>query len=253
MRVLSSLVIAFTCFSSIPLPQVEWSKDNMRYMMCFFPLVGVVVGLCLWLWTQLCQVLGFGPAGLGVGLALLPVVVSGGIHMDGFADVVDAQASHAEPERKRQILKDPHAGAFAAIGVACYLVAYFAFACEFDPRFILPLACAPVLSRSLSGIATVVFPLSSGKGSMFADEHTSANRSVVAVLVVVAFGVACAMVALGGVVGAVAVAAALASWGFIYVFSKSQFGGMNGDLAGFFLQIAELAMLVAIVFAGKVV
>ena len=35
--------------------------------------------------------IGFGPTLFGAGLALLPIAVSGGIHMDGFCDVVDAQ------------------------------------------------------------------------------------------------------------------------------------------------------------------
>ena len=114
MDVLRSLVIAFACFSKIPMPRVDWREQSMRYCMCFFPLIGLVIGLCLWVWAWLCGALGFGSVLRGAGIALLPLAVTGGIHMDGFADVVDAQSSHAEPDRKRQILKDPHTGAWAA-------------------------------------------------------------------------------------------------------------------------------------------
>ena len=31
-------------YSKIPMPQSEWTKENMRYVMCFFPLIGVVIG-----------------------------------------------------------------------------------------------------------------------------------------------------------------------------------------------------------------
>ena len=32
-------------YSKIPMPRVEWNEKNMKYAMCFFPLVGVVTGL----------------------------------------------------------------------------------------------------------------------------------------------------------------------------------------------------------------
>ena len=61
MNVLRSIVIAFSSFSAIPMPQVEWDEANMRYMMAAFPLIGVVIGLLIWLWSLLCGVLNFGP------------------------------------------------------------------------------------------------------------------------------------------------------------------------------------------------
>ena len=113
MNILRSIVMAFCMFSRIPMPTVEWKNENMRYMLCAFPLVGAVIGLVLWLWQLLAAALGFGPLLWAAGLTLLPVAVTGGIHMDGFCDVSDALASHAPAEKKRAILKDSHTGAFA--------------------------------------------------------------------------------------------------------------------------------------------
>ena len=130
MSVLRSLVIAFACFSKLPMPRVDWEPRAMRYSMCFFPLIGLVIGLIIWGWLALAAWLDLGVLLRATGVLLVSLAVTGGIHMDGFADVVDAQSSHAEPERKRQILKDPHTGAFAIIGVAAYLLAYVALASE---------------------------------------------------------------------------------------------------------------------------
>ena len=55
MRVIRSFVIAFATYSRIPMPQVEWSEENRKYAMCFFPLIGAVVGGALWLWLLLCD------------------------------------------------------------------------------------------------------------------------------------------------------------------------------------------------------
>ena len=115
MRVIRSLCIAFSTYSRIPAPQVEWSDENRKYSMCFFPLIGAVIGLLLWGWLWLCEALAIGPVLKGAAGALLPVLVTGGIHMDGFMDTSDALASWQSRERRLEILKDSHVGAFAVL------------------------------------------------------------------------------------------------------------------------------------------
>ena len=253
-NVLQGLLLALSSFSKIPMPQIEWREENMRYMMCFFPVVGLAIGLVLALWTWLTQAVGFGPVLFGAGVALLPIAVSGGIHLDGFCDVVDAQSSHAEPARKREILKDPHSGAFAAIAVAAYIVAYAAVAGELTVswRVAVLLTMMHVASRCMSGIATVAFPTSSSKGmlSMF---HESARGKQILLILAIEL-VICGVVTMTTCLPAgIMLLVGLACLALLHPFAKSQFGGMSGDLAGFFLQTAELAMLVAIVVVTKVV
>ena len=109
-------------YSALPMPQFAWDQRNMRCAMAAFPLVGVFCGAAVWLWAWLCGVLEFGPVLTGAGIALAPVVITGGIHLDGFCDTVDALASHQDRKRKLEILKDSHCGAFAVIATASYLV-----------------------------------------------------------------------------------------------------------------------------------
>ena len=45
MRFFESLAIGVSMYSKIPMPRVEWNEKNMKYAMCFFPLVGVVTGI----------------------------------------------------------------------------------------------------------------------------------------------------------------------------------------------------------------
>ena len=98
MSILRSIVIAFALFSKIPMPRVEWTKANMQYMLCAFPFVGMVIGLIFVGWMWLCNVLTIGTILFAAGLTLIPIAITGGIHLDGFCDTVDALASHAEPE-----------------------------------------------------------------------------------------------------------------------------------------------------------
>ena len=66
----------------------------------------------------------------------MPVAVTGGIHLDGYADTSDALSSYGDREKKLEILKDSHCGAFAVIRLCSYFVAYFGLcgSVQFTPR-----------------------------------------------------------------------------------------------------------------------
>ena len=120
---LNSLWIAFRTYSRIPVPEAEWTEDNMKYAMCFFPLVGVVIGGAEFLWMFLAGLLDC-PMILRAAIAsLLPLLITGAIHMDGFMDTADALSSHKDRETMLQILKDSHTGAFAVICAGMWMLA----------------------------------------------------------------------------------------------------------------------------------
>ena len=122
MIVLQTIAVAFAMFSAIPVPQFDWNEKNMRYAMCAFPLIGVVIGAA---WC-VCGALPLPGLAKAAGFALVPVWVTGGIHLDGYADTCDALSSYGDREKKLEILKDPHCGAFAVIRLCSYFLAYFA-------------------------------------------------------------------------------------------------------------------------------
>ena len=132
MTVLQTIAVAFAMFSAVPVPQFDWNKKNMRYSLCAFPLVGVLCGV---LWC-VCASLPLPAMVRAAGFCLIPVWVTGGIHLDGYADTCDALCSYGDTKKKLDILKDPHCGAFAVIRLCSYFVAYFALCCcvQFTPQ-----------------------------------------------------------------------------------------------------------------------
>ena len=123
MWLLNAMIIAIAMYSKIPMPRVDWNEKNMRYAMCFFPLVGVIIGVWEMVAGNLITVWkGEGTFFYAVVLTLIPVFITGGIHLDGFADTMDAKSSYGDREKKLQILKDPHTGAFAIISLCCYFL-----------------------------------------------------------------------------------------------------------------------------------
>ena len=249
--VLGAVAIAFSMFSALPVPQVPWDQRNMRWMLAAFPLVGLAVGGSCWAWNTLCGALALPEVLRGAGLCLLPVLVTGGVHLDGYADTWDALASRASPERRQEILKDPRMGAFAGIHLCSYFLASFALWTalpRYDgPAFLL----AFCLSRSLSGLAIAVFPLARDTGLAHAFAAAADRRRLRALLAVLSALLA-ALLCLRGGLGAAMAAAALAVFLFYRRMARRDFGGVSGDLAGWFLQTAELWMLGALVLGQYV-
>ena len=178
------------------------------------------------------------------GLCLLPVLLTGGIHLDGYADTCDALASHGSIEKKQQILKDPHLGAFAAIRLCCWFLASFALCCslpELSLGALLGLFC---LSRSLSGLALTLFPLREGSGLARSFAEGADKRTVRMVLAALALVSVLLLILSGQVVSLLAAGFVLLRYRRLCV---RDFGGLSGDLAGWFLQTAELWMLAGMV------
>ena len=139
MAVLKSLCLAFSMYSRIPMPRVDWEEKNMRYVLCFFPWVGLVVGggmYGLWLLRSWLGVFIPFPVFVLTG-TVLPVLITGGIHMDGFMDTMDALHSYSPKERKLEILKDSHIGAFAVIMLAVYGLVYLGAFSEVESNVML--------------------------------------------------------------------------------------------------------------------
>ena len=251
---MKSVIIAFAMYSKLPMPRVDWEKKALSWALCWFPLVGLFIGAALWLWLALAHWLGFGTIFTAAFALLLPIALSGGIHLDGFCDTCDALSSHQSREKKLEILKDSHTGAFAIICCGLYLIVFFAAWCEVSAagRAALVLCLGPVLSRGLSGLFAVTLPNARGTGLLatFTGPMDTAKARGVMVIWVVAC--VAAMLWLDLWTGGAALLGAGLACLYYRVMSQRQFGGVTGDLAGFFLQICELGMVLMVAVVQKI-
>lgn len=160
----SSFAIAFSMYSKIPMPQAEWSEENRKYVICFFPLVGAVAGALCYAWYRLCGGINAGAFFYTAGMAAIPLFLTGGIHVDGFMDTMDALHSYRDREEKLRILKDSHIGAFAVICLLGYYLTYLGGISELkSDRAVLCFCLGFLLSRTLSGLSLVYFPAAKRK------------------------------------------------------------------------------------------
>ena len=239
---LQGFVVAFSMYSKIPMPQIEWTKKNMKYCICFFPLIGLVIGaaMCGWLWMA-----GNAQWGILFRTALLiviPVAVTGGIHLDGFLDTSDALSSYKSQEEKLLILKDSHAGAFAIIMGIVYFVLAFGIFSEITLEKMEVLGLGFVLSRALSGLGLVTLKKAKNTGLLYTFADAAANKRVAVVMALYLVVTAGVMIWMNPIYGSSCVLMALLAFWAYRQMAYSKFGGITGDLAGWFVQTAELMM-----------
>ncbi len=247
MTILENIIVAFSMYSKIPMPQITWTKENMKNTLCFFPWIGAVIGGLVWLWFQVSGLLGIGVILKAAVAVLIPLLVTGGIHLDGLLDTADALSSWQTMERRLEILKDSHAGAFAIIVCCGYFLALFGIWTEAGPEDLGVLAIGFILSRGLSGFGVCAFPCAKNSGLAATFAQAADRKRCKIVLNIEIVLCMAAMICLDPARGIAASVAALVVCLCCRRMAMKKFGGITGDIQGFFLQICELVMAYAVI------
>jgi adenosylcobinamide-GDP ribazoletransferase len=246
MHVINAFLIAVSMYSKIPVPQPEWKEENMKYIFCFFPWIGAWIGGCIYLWNYLCGFFQIGTFCKVIISAAIPLLVTGGIHVDGYVDTMDALHSYGSREKKLEILKDSHIGAFAMIMLIVYGMIFLGAFSEVLSDTLLKIVCGGFfLSRCLCGISVMSFPLAKKEGMLYSFAKNSHKKIVKAFLYlqsVGCIGVLCFWSVAAGLAVSVA---AIAAFGYYFYLSRKEFGGITGDTAGYFILLCEKCVVVA--------
>ncbi|MDD3367884.1 MAG: adenosylcobinamide-GDP ribazoletransferase [Lachnospiraceae bacterium] len=247
MSFIKSFLIAFSMYSKIPMPQFSWEDEDMQYILGFFPLIGGVIGVITIGWYWLCSYFGIGILCFTAIGAAIPVMISGGIHLDGFLDTMDALHSYQNKSRKLEILKDSHLGAFAVIELVLYYLIYVGCYSELSgTRAVLLLAGGYMLSRIFSSIGAVMLPNARGEGMLFLFSDKAKEKMVKAMLFIELICCAAFLIYNSKTGGFVLFAGSALTYVFYKRKSRKEFGGITGDTAGFFVTLCEGVQIVLI-------
>lgn len=249
MDFLLSVVIAFSFFTFIPMPVIDWTPQRMKYVPLWLPLVGALVGAAGWGLFLLLRWAGLSTLLSAAVMALYSLAMTGGVHTDGLMDTADAYFSRRDTERKLEIMKDSRVGAFAVMALAAVLLlkaglyGQAAESTHFQPLLLLFI---PVLSRTFQASMLYCFPYAKGEG-LAAMYGRNPDRRFLIVFAAWA-AASSALLALLTSPRALAVPGVCALYyGFFFFSCKKQFGGITGDVLGAFLELSELIMLAAAV------
>jgi adenosylcobinamide-GDP ribazoletransferase len=128
-----------------------WTPETLGSSMVYYPLVGTCIGLTLWGLVVLLSVL-FPPPIVSVLVLVAALLVTGGLHMDGWADLIDGLSGSYNREDALRIFKDPHVGSMAVAGVVLIVLVKYACLNTLAPAALRP---ALVLMATLSRYAMV--------------------------------------------------------------------------------------------------
>ena len=252
---MEALIIAFSMYSRIPMPNVEWNEKNTKSVMLFLPLVGSVLGILSVGLLLAARRLAIGELPTALLFVALYIFYTGGIHLDGFADTADARHSYLGKEERRRILADPHIGAFGVIRLFLFFVLAIAgvlLVLEKMPegRLLNFAFIIPVSARMLVSFAVAYLPAARKEGLYytFSGERNGIPLKAAAIVEMLILSVL-ALYELGWI-GAGILIYYIIIYFFAKRFSMEDFGGMSGDLSGWLLCVAELGALYAGIAAG---
>lgn len=245
-KIFKSIDVAFSIYSKIPMPRFEWESEDMKYHLCFFPWVGALIGICVVAWNKF-GILFQIPEQARIAIwAAIPLLITGGFHVDGFMDTMDAIHSYQEKERKLEILKDPHIGAFSVISLLAYVLVGIAGLSLIDQESaVLQVGISFFVVRGLSGIAVLLFPNAKEKGMVATFTKTAEKRVVVGTLIFQVLLGAVGMLVCCWYLGCISLLVLGCFYFYYYKMSYKQFGGITGDLAGFFVTVSELLVVLS--------
>ena len=110
-------------FTVIPFNKaLPMNRQTMTAMYGLFPLIGLLIGTISFGVLFGLQQLEFSQLFIAIIYILSCIVLTGGLHLDGWVDVSDAFFSYQDQEKRHAILEDPRTGAFGVISVICLLL-----------------------------------------------------------------------------------------------------------------------------------
>lgn len=256
--------MAWGCFCWIPCPYKKWNEDNRAAMVAMLPLVGACMGvITAGLW-RLLSFTDISPLLMGAVVTALYFLLTGFIHLDGYMDCCDAVLPrHPDPERRRQILKDPHNGAFGIISLAIMMMLFFASAAEMSesirPWHLIALPVMLTISRGCS--ASCVLSQEPMETSQYDSLKERSRAKAIPAFFLMALIAAAGIVILaltegGKGDGQIAALVAVAVVTFLAAevtgaIDRKALGGMSGDISGHMIVTSEMfGMLAAAAATG---
>jgi adenosylcobinamide-GDP ribazoletransferase len=245
-----SLLLALQFLTAIPVRvSREITPRLTARAMAWFSAVGLMLGGVLALVDVGLRAL-FPPL---VGAALLLatwVALTGALHLDGFLDCCDGLLAAKPPEKRLEILRDTHAGAFAVVGAVCLLLLKFAALVELAPGHrAAALLVIPALTRAAMVYAARAWPYARsgpGLGRLFREALTWREVAIAAAVAVAAAGLA---------LGALGLVLALCVWLMTVAIAwwvQRRIPGLTGDVYGTINELAEVGALLCLLAAERV-
>lgn len=237
------LITALRTLTILPVPGKD--AERMESSLVFFPFVGWFIGVLVsataWL---ICGKYGW-PSGAGIICVALVALLTGGLHLDGLADVFDSLGGRTT-KRRLEIMKDSRIGSFGVIALVVVMGLQIASIARLSSAGNYWFMIVPfVVSRVVQVQLIVSLPYARAEGGMgkrFVEGGGMSNL----VMAWVAGLLLC--YAAAGFKGVLVVAIACSICPLLALWMRRMFGGVTGDLIGMGSELYETGILAAACF-----
>jgi adenosylcobinamide-GDP ribazoletransferase len=236
------LALAFQFLTIVPWPRPGvWQPEDLGGSMAFYPIVGAVLGSSL-VGVYLVGVEVFPDGVLRPALVVLLIILTGGLHLDGLADVCDGLYAGRTKADALRIMRDPHLGTMGVVGITSVLLMKVVLL-GFLPAAVLcsALLIGPAISRGGMVWGTWMAPYArpeGGTGEMFfrtlRRRHVWSATAFLGIWTVV----------FAGWPAVILLALAIGATMLFVGFCRRRIGGMTGDTLGALNELLELLTLV---------
>jgi adenosylcobinamide-GDP ribazoletransferase len=246
-----SMASAFQFLTVLPLP-IDTEARHLESSMTWFPLVGAVIGLFTGFGYQLFN--QFLPGTISaVAVLLIYIIVTRGLHLDGYMDTIDGFFSGRDRDRILTIMKEPTVGSFAVLGSGIWFLLLFSIIPSLsvsDHVMLHTLTRFQVLLPALF----FSYPRESGTGKFFV-QHIDTKKTAVAFLLVLVIagglkmsnGLSWQYMSRYVICLIVAVVMGLIVAGM----AQKKIGGITGDVLGFSIELNHMVLPLTILIAYR--
>jgi len=220
-----------------------WTPETLGSSMVYYPLVGTCIGLTLWGLTVLLSVL-FPPPIVSVLVLVAALLVTGGLHMDGWADLIDGLSGSYNREDALRIFKDPHVGSMAVAGVVLIVLVKYACLNTLAPAALRPaLVSMATLSRYAMVQLACFSPYARATGGIGEPFVRGIRLKHYIAALLLALG---SVLLFGGLRGVcIGVLVGLVTLG-LQVYFYRRLGGITGDVLGATNELHEALVLLLV-------
>ncbi|MCM3707155.1 MULTISPECIES: adenosylcobinamide-GDP ribazoletransferase [Cytobacillus] len=250
MKWLKGLLINLQFFTSIPIPiSLPMDKPHLEKAIRTFPIAGLIQGgIYAFILYAFLEWTPFSLLAAAFAVWLAGILLTGGIHLDGWMDASDAFFSYRDQEKRLEIMSDPRVGAFGVLSVIVLLGARFLFIYEIvlllNPSSYFLIAVIPFLSKMVMGILLINVKAAKeeGLGSLFQQAAAKTTLSIYPVFLLAATAAAW-LAGYPAIVGFLIMV--LFSILFLVFLSRkviAWYGGMTGDVLGASVEGTEVLL-----------
>lgn len=248
MGALIGFLINLQFFTVIPFKkELPMEKKYIHRAIQTFPFVGILLGLIMGgVLYALLEWSPFSTLAIAFMIWILTILLTGGLHLDGWIDTSDAFFSYQDQARRLEIMKDSRTGAFGVISVIVLLSTRFIFIYEIVNRIngwsYFLIMVLPFLSKCVMGYLLCKMPLAKkeGLGAFFQSAAQKNSLYVYWIYLLLAIAIAFVLGTQFGVLLIIMLAATALFLLFLKRKIVAWFGGITGDVLGASVEGVEL-------------